>query len=144
LFGIGAAGGATLLLAATEAGQAKAEELDGELLAACDAWWANIAETDALLNPVEHLPSNHPDAKLAWARHWNELNPRVHELKWQIAEMAARTPEGLRAKARAARRMLNYGLDGGVMDDDALYASVLHDILGLPPAVVEGGNEEEE
>ena len=90
-----AAGGlAMLVLAATAAGADKAQELDGKLLALCDEFHANRTETDAIWKDNSPL-----DGGPAAARS-EALSDRYHELREELAELPAKTPEGIAAKAR--------------------------------------------
>jgi hypothetical protein len=133
-------GGAALaVVAAVPAASPDAgQHPNGELLALIAGWWATIAETDALLGPVEDLPSADPRWQAAWQRHSDELSPRFHELKWRIATTPARTPDGLRAKAHAARRLAGLDVNTAPCGDAALFASLVHDVLGLPPVLRQG------
>jgi hypothetical protein len=93
-----AAGGiAMLVLAAAAAGQAKAEELDGELLALCREFHANRQEIDAIWDSYEEKPANNGDPRL---NRDGDLCDRYLYIREKLAAMPARTPEGIRAKAR--------------------------------------------
>jgi hypothetical protein len=83
-----------LVLAAAAAGHAKAQELDGELLALCDEFHANRVETDIIWE-VDMPAVGSPEASRSEA-----LVDRYHELRAELAELPARTPEGIAAKAR--------------------------------------------
>ena len=90
-----AAGGlAMLVLAAAAAGSAKAEELDGELLALCREFHVNRQEIDAYWD-IQPPAIGSPDADRSRA-----LVDRYHCLREELAALPARTPEGLQAKAR--------------------------------------------
>ena len=87
-----AAGGiAMLVLAAAAAGQAKAEELDGELLALCREFGERNTRIEELNDIEESFPHSHPQSVAAWL-----------EIRDRVATLQARTPEGLLAKARVA------------------------------------------
>jgi hypothetical protein len=125
-----------LLIGATEAGAAKAAELDGELIALC-------AES-------ERLEADY--CRLCWASDWGHpkygtpeqqsalaafaaVGERQQEVLMQIAVLAARTPEGLGAKARALHTYFGdnppeHGLPCG----DALW-SLVCDVAGRAPAI---------
>ena len=115
--------GALLLLSATEAGQAKASELDGELLALCDEAVAlhqgSVAATDAIDAPglMQGSPKDEAAWEAAYARSatWRDLCE-------EIAALPARTPEGLVGKARVLRRV--------VALEEPLVASLCRDLLG--------------
>jgi hypothetical protein len=95
-----AAGGiAMLVLAAAAAGQAKAEELDGELLALCREFADVSGETNRISDALADMLSREREAHPLRVREL-ELSDRFCELRELIADMPARTPEGIRAKAR--------------------------------------------
>ena len=95
-----AAGGlAMLVLAAAAAGSAKAEELDGELLARCTEFQAVEAEMDHIWETLGDRLMAERDAH-PLAQRETEASGRYCELREIIADMPARTPEGLQAKAR--------------------------------------------
>lgn len=115
--------GALLLLSAAEAGQAKAAELDGDLLALCDeavalhetgtAAWGTLDASELSGTDVE------PEAA------WNMVyahSATWHDLCEQIAALPARTPEGLVGKAKVLRRV--------VALEEPLVASLCRDLLG--------------
>ncbi len=136
LFGAGAA---MLLLGATEAGAAKAEELDGELLARIAQWRAHDAATDAMDREIDDLPSTDPRYIDTWKEITENRSPRYHELWEAIAVTPARTPEGVQAKAAIAREIIAIWADGSYSRDNAMAASVFHDMLGLPPVRIHDG-----
>jgi hypothetical protein len=98
-----AAGGiAMLVLAAAAAGQAKAEELDGELLALCREFGERNTRIEELtLVEESFFPLNHPQNVAAWLE-IRALVERGWEIRDRVATLQARTPEGLLAKARVA------------------------------------------
>jgi hypothetical protein len=97
-----AAGGiAMLVLAAAAAGQAKAEELDGELLALCREFRETIPVVTRLEDERDELPFNHPQELALERQVWAIVTRRL-ELREAITGTPARTPEGLTAKARVA------------------------------------------
>jgi hypothetical protein len=105
--------------AAREAGPAKAEELDGELLACCargHALEAQAAVMVASSPPVAHCP--------VWAAA-DDLQDEAYRLWDRAAEIPARTPEGMQAKARFVLARLE---DEGVAS--ALALSLARDVLG--------------
>ena len=117
-----------MLLAATEAGAAKAQELDGDLLAAYRRWlpW----EEERLR--VEALPLGDEtfDARYkAYTGDW-------HDTMAEIMELPARTPEGINAKARVMRALLDNHIGLCAIDDGSASASeqfawsLLDDMLG--------------
>ena len=105
LFG---AAGALLLLTAAEAGPAKAAELDGELLACCAEMLAIDGESDRLWAICLALPDDQPrhPAYQAHGDHWDAQGNRYWALAERICQLPARTPEGLRWKARGSRRRI--------------------------------------
>ena len=95
-----AAGGiAMLVLAAASAGSAQAAELDGELLALCQEIGVVSGETDRISDALEDIPWREWEMHPLRARRC-ELSDRFCELREMIADAPARTPEGIRAKAR--------------------------------------------
>jgi hypothetical protein len=114
---VAGSGVAMLVLAAAAAGQAKAEELDGELIGlcreACDIHAGSVRIEDE--REAEGLPI--PYKTLIYPR-----TDRWHELCAEIAETPALTPEGMRAKARV--------LADVVALDEPMVASLCNDLLG--------------
>ena len=95
--------GALLLLTAAEAGPAKAAELDGDLLSLCDEAMAIEGESDRLWQACRDVVSTrHSPAWAAYEAHTDATQAHLHDLLRQAAATPARTPEGLRAKARIA------------------------------------------
>jgi uncharacterized coiled-coil DUF342 family protein len=87
-----------LLLVAREAGAAKAQELDGKLIALCrefeDAevtFAAWDAERDSCRSTIRAKEIDTLERALV---------NRRHEIREEVAELKAHTPEGLQAKAR--------------------------------------------
>lgn len=98
--------GALLLLTAAEAGQAKAAELDGELIACCtEALWIDTESrrlwTIWLATP-EIVGVQQPE-QIAYDAHEAATLDRWHELVDHVCTLPARTPEGLRDKIAVAR-----------------------------------------
>ena len=95
---VAGSGLAMLVLAAAAAGSAKEEELDGELLARC-------AEFRDLDNELERINDVLGDMLMVerdahpLAQRETEASERYCELRELIADTAARTPEGIQAKA---------------------------------------------
>ena len=115
--------GAMLLLTAAEAGPAKAAELDGELLALCDEAVALHEAGNAIYDRIERTGLTHasPEGAAAWNSIYNG-SATWRDLCAEIADMPARTPEGLRAKAVVLRRI--------VALEEPLVASLCRDLLG--------------
>ena len=115
--------GALLLLTAAEAGTAKATELDGELLALCNEAVAlhegSVAATDTM--EAAELMHSGPGSAAAWDAVYAST-ATWHELCAEIADLPARTPEGLLGKAKVLRRV--------VALEEPLVASLCRDILG--------------
>jgi hypothetical protein len=125
------ASAAMLLIGATEAGEAKAAELDGELIALC-------AESEWL--EADYL-------RLCWASDWGHpkhgtaeqqaalaafsaVGVRQQDVLAQIAALPARTPEGLGAKARAIHTFFGDSPpEEGLPCGDALW-SLVCDVAG--------------
>ena len=78
----------------------------------------------ALLNPVEDLSMSDPRCKVAWDRSHQVMRGYFAGVR-RAAELPARTPEGLRAKAELALRTLITN-----EDDHPLVISLLRDMLG--------------
>jgi hypothetical protein len=115
-----AAGGlGMLLLAATAAGSAKAEELDGELLARCAEFQAQEDELNRIFDVIGDLSMRE-----------REGVDRIHELRGLISDLPARTPEGLRAKAQIA--LLDFGPEDKWPEDNSQWTawSLARDVLG--------------
>jgi hypothetical protein len=112
-----------LLLTAAEAGPAKAAELDGELLSLCTEAVAlheqQMAANDAI--QAFGLLSSSPEGRAAWDAIYART-PLWDDLCDQIADLPARTPEGLRGKAMVLRR--------SVALEEPLVASLCRDVLG--------------
>jgi hypothetical protein len=97
-----AAGGlAMLVLAAAAAGQAKAQELDGELLALCREFGERNTRIEELNDIEESFPDGHPQS-VAASLEIGTLVERGWKIRDRVATLQARTPEGLLAKARVA------------------------------------------
>lgn len=110
-------GASMLLLTAAAAGQAKAQELDGELLRLC-------SDLHACQRRIDDLTSrdvDFDDEMTAWCRIFDE-----------ISAIPVRTPEGLRAKASVVELELNLSRIHGELPDASaeLAFSLVRDILG--------------
>jgi hypothetical protein len=90
-----AGGFAMLVLAASAAGSAKAEELDGKLIRLCNEGCDIHAGSVRIELEHEARGLEAPFETVIWPR-----TARWHELCQQIVDAPARTPEGMRAKAR--------------------------------------------
>lgn len=127
-----AAGGiAALILGAAADGQAKAAELDGELLALCQEFHDLQAKMDAADEAAEDSRTGSPAHRL-WEATIRPLVDRSHDVRFEIAELAARTPEGLQAKARVVMADLADGADPKFLSYDpqqALGHSLARDIV---------------
>ncbi len=128
-----AAGGlAMLVLAAAAARSAKAEELDGELIAACREYHASSEEFRRLTDIYCEMDSRSPaaveiDGKFA------VIVARQRELRGEISGLPARTPEGIRAKAAAVLVDLSEDSSGTMEPHDDQYWtawSLARDIAG--------------
>jgi hypothetical protein len=125
-----AAGGiAMLVLAAAAAGQAKAEELDGELLARCAEFQTVEDEFDGLWKKYAVVDSSSPEGERLSAEQ-DVLVSRIYELREAISDLPARTPEGIKAKTRVAFRDLSPNEAWPEQAEAWMAFSVLRDILG--------------
>ena len=116
-------GAALLGLGGEAAVAAAALTPDAELLACCAEALRIDAHSAATFDAVEHLSSRHPLSVAAYHEAYREM-PRFHDLVARAADLPARTPEGLRAKAELALSYLHTG------DNDAEIAlSVARDVL---------------
>ena len=120
--------GAMLLLTAAEAGPAKAAELDGELLSCCAEVLAIDCESDRLWDECP-MDGGHP-AWVAYNAHTDATMPRLSDLVLQISATSARTPEGIRAKAAAARCMMPQDRQDDPDPCERLAMSLYEDLLG--------------
>ena len=117
--------GAMLLLTAAEAGPAKAAELDGELLALCDEAVALHAASDAALETLLDAVQDGTRPAVARGDDWDDVYAQSaawREVCARIADIPARTPEGLLGKATVLRRV--------VALEEPLVASLCRDLLG--------------
>jgi hypothetical protein len=114
---IAAGGMAMLVLAAAAAGADKALELDGELLALCNEACDIHAGSIRIEDEYESCGLRIPFESVIWPR-----TSRWHELCAAIADTPARTPEGMRAKARV--------LADVVALEEPMVASLCADLLG--------------
>jgi hypothetical protein len=128
-----------VLAAAAAAGQAKAEELDGELLSNADELFRLEAEYMRLRPLIRSLkPEDQPAAEAAFEYADKHLWDRQDEIIDEMIVTPARTPEGIVAKARALELWLNRRVPVAIADtfDDcaegheALAMSLARDVLG--------------
>ena len=127
-----AAGGlAMLVLAAADAGSAKAQELDGELLALCREFDETIPAVIRVEDEMDALPFNHPHAATLDAE-VKAVVRRRWELREAITDTPARTPEGLMAKAKVALWELRDGdpEEGPTYGNSTVAWSLARDIAG--------------
>ncbi len=113
-----------LLLAPVEAGASKATELDGELLACCAAARRADLASDAFMNRMDDMTLDDPAVMDALAR----MRPQVDAYFGAVdraAEIPARTPEGLQAKAALLLLHIRSG-----EDHTMLAASLARDVAG--------------
>jgi hypothetical protein len=112
-----AGGIAMLVLAAAAAGVDKAQELDGELLALCNEACDIHAGSIRIEDEYEARGLRIPFETVIYPR-----TARWHDLCAEIAETPARTPEGIRAKARVLADVIAL--------DEPMVASLCADLLG--------------
>ena len=113
-----------LLLAPVEAGASKAIELDGELLACCAAVRRADQASDVFMNRMDDMTLDDPAVMDALAR----MRPQVDAYFGAVdraAEIPARTPEGLQAKAALLLLHIRSG-----EDHTMLAASLARDVAG--------------
>ena len=135
-----AAGGlAMLVLAAAAAGSAKAEELDGALLSSAEELFRLEAEYMGL-RPI--IRSTKPEERLAADAAYEHADKNIWDRQDEIIDemiiTAARTPEGITAKARALELWLNRRVPVAIVDtfDDCaddherLAMSLARDLIG--------------
>jgi hypothetical protein len=126
LFGASAA---ILLIGSAGAGEAKAAELDGELIAACARFTWLEGEYGRLCRltdwPAEHA---HTPADEALATEFEAVRDEQFELGEWLAETEPRTPEGMQAKAGAVLAYLGDEQPDGMIG--RLRLSVLRDMAG--------------
>jgi hypothetical protein len=121
--------GSAMLLLAAEAGAAKAQELDGTLIAAVDELRGLSASYMRVRSTLTEDQWEHCD-KVLW--------PREDELVAFITDTPARTPEGIQAKAEALQIWLNRRIpvsldnsfDDEAEDHEMLAMSLARDVLG--------------
>jgi hypothetical protein len=111
-------------------------DADARLLALIAAFHAVDQESEALLAGVDDLPADDPASRSAWARHDEQLRVQLLAMQRDIATTPAQTRQGLAAKAELALSRIIILADGTPDEDAELVASVLHDVLGLPPVAV--------
>lgn len=127
-----AIGGTVALVAATAAVAADADP-DAELLRLLAEMTALKREADALSEQSEDLPFEDPQrAKLSTRA--AEIMLGWQERRRRVAVIPARTQAGLQAKARTAMELISRNGDGSPIDDEAMFWSVIRDVLSDPPA----------
>ncbi len=120
--------GAALLLVAPAAGEAKAAELDGPLLAAIATWEPWERERHA----VEALTADDPTYSARFATYAGPW----HEHMRNIMDLPARTPEGVHGKIRVLRALLHNhagygdGLHEGSSPSEDFAWALCRDVLG--------------
>jgi hypothetical protein len=115
-----AAGGiAMLVLAAAAAGSTKAAEWDGALLTLCNEACDIHAGSARIEDDYESNGLPIPYETVIWPR-----TARWHDLCATIVDTPARTPEGMRAKARVLADVIAL--------DEPMVASLCADLLGRP------------
>jgi len=126
-------GVAMLVLAAAAAAQAKAEELDGQLLSLKAEFDASERELDGLMVEDDALTDDHPRIR-SIRRREAVLVSRRREIREAMAELAALTPEGLRAKAAIIfidfRGRADNRYPQSYSPEAAIVASLARDLLG--------------
>ncbi len=135
---IAAGGIAMLVLAAAAAGTDKAQELDGELLELSRESAELSTELDRINDMICDLPRRGGDAHPLRVREL-QASDRFCELRELIADLPARTPEGIQAKARVVLAEFDgddeYEQYPGQYDPrGALALSLARDILGRASA----------
>jgi hypothetical protein len=129
----GLIGGASMLiLVAAEAGVAKAEELDGQLLALCAEYHEKEDEFDRLSDVFDTLDHTDPEHRRIDGL-FSPLVDRIHEIRDEVSDIPARTPEGLRAKAKVSLRDLAHGGNadkGPINHADRVVWSLCCDVVG--------------
>ena len=124
-----------MLLASSAAGAAKATELDGELITAATEY-AHLQDEFSIVCAQEDLLPVGPEKEAAAAR-MEAIEDRQADLRGAMCDMQARTPEGIRAKAVAARCCIADGDSRAtkpINDEEWLVWSLLDDLLGRAPA----------
>ncbi len=116
--------GAVLFLEAVEAGASKAAELDGELLDCCAAAHGADRVSGIFMDRMSDMTLDDPVVLDSLAR----MRPAVHtyfDAVDRAAELPARTPEGLRAKAALLLLHIRSG-----EDHTMLAGSLARDVAG--------------
>jgi len=113
-----------LLLAPVEAGASKAAELDAELLACCATACRADQAADAVMDRLDDATLDDPDVLDVLGRMRPTLDAYFEAVN-RAAEIPARTPEGLRAKAALLLLHLRSGEDATM-----LAASLARDVAG--------------
>ena len=118
------AGAVLLGLGGGAAVAAAAQSPDAELLACIALANAIDVRTAAGCDAVDHLSSSDPRWEAAYQQSWREM-PTFHAMVKRAADLPARTPEGLKAKAELVLSYLRTG------DNDADIAlSLARDVVG--------------
>lgn len=113
-----------LLLAPVEAGASKAVELDGELLACCAAARRADQASDAFMDRMDTMTLGDPDVLDVLDRMRPTLDVYFDAVD-RAAELPARPPEGLQAKAALLPLHIRSG-----EDHTTLAASLACDVAG--------------
>jgi len=140
LLGVAAALAAVALPAAaadaaapdTAAGGSGADA-DAELLRLVAEMTAIKHESDTLNEQAFDLAFDDPQRGKMTA-HANDIMKGWYGLRARVVFLPARTRAGLVAKARMAMDLVSLNGDGTPIDDEALYWSVLRDVLAEPAA----------
>ena len=117
------AGAALFALGGGEAVAAASLAPDAELLACCTLARAIDDRTTAACDAVEHLASDDPRWEVTYQEARREM-VTYHLMVERAAELPARTPEGLRAKAELALSYL------AANDDPEIAVSLARDVAG--------------
>jgi hypothetical protein len=130
---IAAGGIAMMVLAAAAAGVDKAQEVDGHLLALCRESVELSTDLDRITDALCDMEPKREAHPLAQRK--REAAERFCELRQLIADLPARTPEGLQAKARVVLAEFDgdddYERYPGQYDPrGALALSLARDLLG--------------
>ncbi len=113
-----------LLLAPVEAGAGKAAELDAELLTCCATARRTDQVADAVMDRLDGMMLDDPDVLDVLGRMRPQLDAYFAAVE-RAAELPARTPEGVRAKAGLLLLHIRSG-----EDHTALAASLACDVTG--------------
>jgi hypothetical protein len=127
-----AATGAVALAGAASAGAAEEAGPDAELLRLLAEMAAIKHEADGLSDQASHVQFADPKHARLQARA-AEIMRGWEDRRRRVVLIPARTRAGLQAKARAALDLVNLNEDGSPIDDEAMYWSVLKDVLAGAP-----------